>query len=404
MLPVKARFGLASTHRAIGVVAACLLFYLGISGAFVQVIDLAAILRHAPATDPDLAATRESLDGPGNYAVIAPDDYAARKLPANLPIAASFDRAGAQGAAGARWIELRMEGNRPVVHALVRGATHRFDPATGQDLGSVPDPARPAGMPQSRHLVAKRWHRLWALGDGMLWIDMLGAAALAGLVVIGLGLWWRVYRLRRRNGRLSPWWGGGDGWRNVHRGLALVAAVPLLIVAVSGAVLSVDSFSLAIYRWKHPDRLAFGIVPLGMVADYSTPLTSADIHAMAGRALAAWHGGPVRVIRLRVFAGMPQAVFVSGDSQARQVVLDTRSGRAVSMSEPGYPDTVFPTGWEWHERWKRIHRGDWFGLAGRWLDLAAGLALAWLAGSGLGVYFRLWRSRRKTGRRSLFWR
>jgi hypothetical protein len=73
--------------------------------AAVQTVDLAAILRRAPATDPDMIAIRESLDGPGNYAVIAPADYAAPALPA-------------------AWIELRMDQGGNITFLTFQGVDH----------------------------------------------------------------------------------------------------------------------------------------------------------------------------------------------------------------------------------------------------------------------------------------
>jgi uncharacterized iron-regulated membrane protein len=394
------RIPLPSLHRSLGVVAGALLLYLGVSGAAVQVVDLAAIVRNAPATDPDRIAIRESLDGPGNYAVIAPGDYAAPVLPADLPIAATIGRI-AQGTAPANWVELRMEQGRPVARAMVSGHVQRFDAIDGHPLPALPEVQYPKS---SNHQVAKRWHRLWALGDGLLWIDALAGLATATLVVLGLALWWRLYRARLRMGRRQLTWAGGGTVREWHRTMALVAALPLLVVSLSGAVLSVDSLSLAVYRWRHPDRLMFGMVPVGMVADYSQPMQPDAVADMARRTMAAWHGDTPRVVRVRMFAGMPQGVVITGEPEARQVVLDTRSGQPVSMHEPGYPDTVFPTGWEWHERLKRIHRGDAFGPIGRWIGLAAGLSLAWFAGSGLWIYFQLWQRRRKSGRGAPFWK
>lgn len=395
---------LVAVHRALGLCAGALLLYVGVTGVVVQSVDLAAILRQAPATDPDMIAIRESLNGPGNYAVIAAPDYAAAALPADTDIPAAFARAAAHATAPPRWIEMRMVNGHPVVQAMVEGAVRRFDPANGQPLPDPPTIAAPDGPSPSAHLAAKRWHRLWALGDGLLWIDALGGVALGMLVCFGLAMWWRLWRARLRMGRRALWWSAGGRVRAWHRGLALVAALPLLVVSISGTVLSIDSLSLAVYRWRHPDRLMFGMVPVGMVADESGPLSPAAAARMAAVTMAANGHRAVRVLRVRLFAGMPQGVVITADPEPRQRVFDTRSGRRVSMNEPGYPDTVFPTGWEWHERIKRIHRGDWLGLPGRLLDLLAGLSLVWFAGSGVWIYAQLWRRRARGGRRAPFWR
>ncbi|WP_206243710.1 PepSY-associated TM helix domain-containing protein [Novosphingobium terrae] len=400
-------------HRWVGSALGLLLLYLGLTGSVVQGIDLHALLTHAPETDPEMMAIRESMDGPGNYAVIAASDYTAAALPPASDPAAMAQRVFAAAHASApgnaiRWVDLRMQGGKAVGQAgMGEDALWRFDPASGRRL---PDPPvmREKGPPFSWHLYAKRWHRLWSLGDGMLWLNALAGLGLGFAVIAGLLLWWQLYRARWRMGRRAPAWKGGGAARVAHRALGPVMAVPLLVVAVSGTILSIDSLALQIYRLRYPDRLAFGVVPQGMIADQSRPLTAGEVSTIARTTLtlhqAESGGAPIRALRIRIFAGMPQGVIITGEPLARQLVYDTAQGRRAGMSEPTYPDTVFPTGWDWHERLKRIHRGDEFGMIGRWLGLMAGLSLMWFAGSGLWMYRELYLRRRKGGRQALFWR
>jgi uncharacterized iron-regulated membrane protein len=76
----------------------------------------------------------------------------------------------------------------------------------------------------------------------------------------------------------------------------------------------------------------------------------------------------------------------------------------MSMSERGYPTLGFPFGWELHQRMKRLHRGDFFGMPGRWLDSLGGLAMLYLLLSGAVMYGQLLARRAKSGRRELIWK
>ncbi len=76
----------------------------------------------------------------------------------------------------------------------------------------------------------------------------------------------------------------------------------------------------------------------------------------------------------------------------------------MAMTEKGYPKVSFPSGWEWHQRLKQIHRGDIFGMPGRWLDTIGGLSLLYLIVSGMVMYFQLWSRRRRAGRGALAWK
>jgi hypothetical protein len=101
---------------------------------------------------------------------------------------------------------------------------------------------------------------------------------------------------------------------------------------------------------------------------------------------------------------MPQAAFVlSEEESVQQVVYDTRDGREVSETEPGYPVTGFPFGWQAHQYAKQIHRGSLFGLTGRWMGLLGGLSMIFLSLSGICIYFDMWRKRRGSGRTPFFW-
>ena len=68
-------------HRIVGSILLAFTSYFAVTGSIVQLIDLRTIASRAAATDPDMMAIRESLDGTPNYEVIQPTDYAAAALP-----------------------------------------------------------------------------------------------------------------------------------------------------------------------------------------------------------------------------------------------------------------------------------------------------------------------------------
>lgn len=117
------------------------------------------------------------------------------------------------------------------------------------------------------------------------------------------------------------------------------------------------------------------------------------------------HAGnvPIKVVRLRYYAGMPQGVLVTGGDDNKQMVYNAQTGRAVSETEPGYPPVGFPFGWQAHQLAKNVHRGGVIGLPGRFMDLFAGFAMFYLSVSGIWIYIDLWRRRNKAGKPAPIW-
>jgi hypothetical protein len=132
-------------HRIVGTIILLFTLYFGVTGLIIQTIDLRAIASRASATDPEMMAIRESIDGTGNYAVIEPADYAAADLPKGYDFDAALSNVlkSARLSFGAstplKFLELRMIDGKPV--GLVQTADHlaRFNPETGAEL---PDPPK----------------------------------------------------------------------------------------------------------------------------------------------------------------------------------------------------------------------------------------------------------------------
>jgi uncharacterized iron-regulated membrane protein len=141
--------------------------------------------------------------------------------------------------------------------------------------------------------------------------------------------------------------------------------------------------------------------------DTSSPLKDAELPGMMQVTLDAERSDvgrvPIKVVRLRYYAGMPQGVVVTGGDTTKQMVFNAKTGRTVSETEPGYPPTGFPFGWQAHQTAKDVHRGGIVGLPGRVMDLFAGLSMFYLSVSGIWIYYDLWKRRRKAGRSKLLW-
>jgi hypothetical protein len=145
----------------------------------------------------------------------------------------------------------------------------------------------------------------------------------------------------------------------------------------------------------------------GITVDVSRPLADSELPGMLHTTLRAFRIGnenePIKAIRLRYFAGMPQGVVVGGDRQTTQFAYNASTGRWASFHEPGYPVTGQTFGWQVDETVKELHRGDYFGLTGRWISLLCGFSMLYLAVSGAVMYFDLWNRRRKKNKKELFW-
>jgi uncharacterized iron-regulated membrane protein len=99
-----------------------------------------------------------------------------------------------------------------------------------------------------------------------------------------------------------------------------------------------------------------------------------------------------------------QGVVITGGGESRQLVFNSDTGKAASLTEPGYPhNSGFPFGLQMHEDIKHFHSGFLFGLPARFMSLFAGLALVYLGVSGLVMYFQMWLKRRAGGRGALVW-
>jgi uncharacterized iron-regulated membrane protein len=400
------RWNLRSVHRTIAIFALLFICYLGVTGSMLQIIDLHTLFKHKPATDPEMLSIRESLFGARNFSVIDGPDYDAQPLPANFDfdgaMTTALSAAGSSASRDLRYIEFRTEGLRRVV-VLGSGKTSRFFDATTGVIVPPPPQPRLTALDSVRQQI-KVWHILRVIGNWMAWLHILTATAMFVLIVTGIRLYFRMLGSRSRGGRRSLYWTGGGVWRALHRWVSITAAVLLLWVAGTGMMLSVDQFSIGMYQLRHRGETGpFARFPPGTIGDFSSPLDTTKLPAEIAIVRQAFHehnpGLPIKVLRLRSFAGMPQGVFVAGlDDRTTQTAYNAETGQHVTASEPTYPRTQYPFGWEEHELMKQLHRGDYFGIPGRTLDLFAGLSMVYLSISGLVMYVDLSRRRRSAAR------
>jgi uncharacterized iron-regulated membrane protein len=277
----------------------------------------------------------------------------------------------------------------------------RFDFATGQvQAGAEVRRERPASLRND----IKHIHRMTTFGDWALWINPIVGVGLGAFVVTGVVMYWQLLSARKRIKRPEWFWKAGGWWRTLHRWSSIVASLFILVIALSGTWLAVESLVFGYYMSAHRPGAGLPFVHQSGVV----PLTDAQLPGMLSTTLAAYQvilaDQPLKVLRLRVYGGMPQGVIVAGlGDETQQVVFNAATGRRAGLTEPGYPPTGFPFGWQAHQMAKQIHRGSYFGLSGRWMDLLGGVAIIYLSISGVVMYVDMWNRRRRAGRRALLW-
>ncbi len=260
---------------------------------------------------------------------------------------------------------------------------------------------RDSESPDSQRNAVKHAHRMTGLGNWALWVNVVVGIGLAGLIVTGVWMYFKLYAPRVRIERTNPFWSGGSSWRYLHRSISDRCRTLPYRGHAERHVASRRKSDLRLLHDESPTG------PWPWRADPIAPLADAAVPAMLQTAMASYQaampGVPARVIRLRTYGGMPQGVIVSGGEEAQQLVFNAVTGKHASETEPGYPVTGFPFGWQAHQWAKMVHRGDMFGLSGRFMDLFAGLSMVYLSISGIAMYWDMWSKRRKAGRPRLFW-
>lgn len=393
-------------HRQIAFVAIIIGLFISITGLLVQSMDIASELRSAPATDPTMKGRRAGLFGPPNFQVLETPDFAAEALPAGFDYDAALATTVKSlktnaGDAPINFVQFRMSGNRPVGQVGSRSQLYSFDATTGAPIGAAQKiDLKPVSTPSTRNML-KDIHRLRWFGAWTVLVDAVAGLIMCFMIVSGLVFYTQLWRARARMKRTAPFWYSGTWWRTIHRGAAIVASLFLSVIAVTGTIEAIGSTGVTVTMALHGGKRP------ALVMDLSRPMTGAEMSGMLHSALQSFKAAnpntPIKVLRLRYFAGMPQGVFVTGGTVTDQIVYNTATGATASLSEPNYPATGQTFGWQVDETAKKIHRGDIFGLTGMWMSLLSGLALLYISVSGGVMYYDLWKRRSKQGKKQLIW-
>jgi len=422
---------LRTVHRVTGVIVMIFLVYLSITGLIIQAIDLRLVFLHRPQIDPDIINVLERQGG--EFKIVTAADKTAQALPAALDINAALQRVVksariALGDAPLRFVEIRMLDGNLVGSIQTAQLNASFDGGTGALLGQSPVAPLPAvtSIDRFRYKV-KEFHRMTIYGSWALWINMVVGLSLFLIVVSGITLYLRMWSERRRQGRASFIWVGGEGkqddWkRAVHRWVGLTAAAFFLVIAFSGEWLAYESLVFG-YRMQHAmqQRRAMSangggqsaarpagagqneMGPSGQGGNRSSQpqlLKDADIPALLSVTLnserQAANGAPIKAVRIRAFDNAPQGVVIAGDGRdTRQFSFDAKTGHPV-INDPMAGNANFPWGWDAHQLGKSIHRGSYFGTWARFVDFFAGLALLYLSINGLALYIDYRKERWRT--------
>jgi uncharacterized iron-regulated membrane protein len=403
---------LRSIHRFVTLGIGVFLLFLGVTGTAVQLIDLRSIAFVNSPHDPNVLAMREAFDGPGTYAVRQAADYSAAPLPAAIDYAGSLATViqatrAKLGNVPTSYVEFRMAGKASVGQVGFGKGHLRFNPASGELLEQTQIDKRDDQSPESARNTFKRLHRMTTFGNWALYINIFVSLGVAVLIVTGIILYWKLYRGRRKIKRPGLFWTGGGTWRMLHRSISICASLVLIVITSSGAWLAVESLGMGLYLSKRPPGQNSFAPSAPRPSDLLRPADDTSLGTMLNVTLKAARAeapdDPFQVVRLRRYSDYLQGIVVTGGGNSRQLVFNARTGKAMRSTEPGYPEVGFPFGWEAHQLAKAVHRGSYFGLPGRLLDLLGGLAMMYLSVSGGIMYYSMWRKRRDGERKGLLW-
>ena len=359
-------------HLAVGVVAAGVIFMLAVTGA---------ILAY------EAQFNRWALRG------YRADPPAPGRAPARLD--ELLARVGGERPAAVTSAALKRDLREPVVVRFDDGTVVHVDRFTGEPLGD--------GDTRTRRFLrgVLSWHRWFALeGEYRLVGRTFTATANLGflfLLVSGVWLWWPAVRSRVA-WRHALWFRRGLGGRardfNWHRVVGFWSAVPLVVIAASGATIS--------YRWaadlvhllagEAPPRASSS--PSEPAASGGSSVPSPAASRVAWQALVAQAEAEVpawRTITIRLPESSRDPVAVTVDrgtgrrpSQSEDLLFDRATGEPVGRG--GWP--TFSRGFQ-VRRWLRFaHTGEVYGVVGQSIAGLVSVGAAVLVWTGLAMSWR----------------
>ena len=177
--------------------------------------------------------------------------------------------------------------------------------------------------------------------------------------------------------------------RQYHRWVSILAAIFLLVVSITGVILQVQKLT-------GDDADAGDHAVPAVAGGLTTAMPTTEYAALLARTLDAVRTrapkSPVTSVVLKMDGSSITGVIALPGDPPRQLVIDARSGRILS-DERGEHDSLI----------MRIHSGAILGDPGVVLGIFWGSALVILSVTGGWVYFDMYRRRRKTAKRGLFW-
>jgi uncharacterized iron-regulated membrane protein len=253
----------------------------------------------------------------------------------------------------------------------------------------------------------KSFHKGDALGLLGQILGLLAGVVLTVMVVSGVTLYLRLLKARRKAGHPGLFWKSRESrWRRFHRSIAIVAAIFLLNKAVTGTILGWGEIQvqLAIHHllpFPYP-------MPTPMPPFSESRLTGDILRGLQtsyDAAQAALPGAPIVAIQLVRRDGKAKGLVTIGGGEPQTLAFDMLSGTPVDDSSRRGVQVGNAYFADWHQILKRMHRGDIIGrFAGRYGDIACGLALLYLVSSGFILYLQMRKIRTRNGQSGLFWR
>ena len=176
--------------------------------------------------------------------------------------------------------------------------------------------------------------------------------------------------------------------RKIHRWIAIVAVVFLVVVASTGVLLQAQKLTGA--DEDDPDN-----APSSTALSTTTAPTlyTGIVERALAVAKARAPGVPIVSVTVKMGENQPTVLIRLPGAPGRQITVDGRSGKLLA-DEPFEPETLL----------KRIHDGSILGDPGVVMGVLWGLALVVLTITGFWVYLDLYRRRaRVQGKGKLFW-
>jgi hypothetical protein len=365
------------------------------------------------ATDDTQVWAREG-GGPGARLTDAARTAQPIPEPASLatPISSALSSIGTMPYAS---VDLRMVGEVPRLEFAeasgARGTMRRFYAETAapmtQEVANGESGAQPPDNVSKRNNL-KAWHRGNIIGLPGQVVGLLVGLSLIVLVVTGVVLYFKLWAARRKAGRPGFFWSVKESlWRRLHRWIAIVAAAFIFNIAVSGTILAYGEIQLHVFLEHHIGAAPYPR-PTAVPPVSEAPLPR-DVNAMLQTAYKAGRiyspNGRITAVQLVVHNGVAKGLVTLGGTKPHILAFDALSGAEVSDWSTSGVQVGQGYFADWHQALKRFHRGDILGsFWGRYVDLAAGLALLYLVVSSFFIYFDMRKRRRQTGRTNWFWK